>query len=162
MHDLLRELIKNVKLIYKYIMSTQPLTTNHFQVEWGGTRIGFTEVSGLSFGFETIKYRDGSSRKYSPDKIPGQKKYNNIILKRGIFKGDNDFYDWLNTARHNSIERRDITIKLLDDEHLPVIVWSLRKAFPVKIEWSDLKANANEPAIESIEVTHEGMTVQNE
>lgn len=140
-------------------MRNYPLSTNHFQIEWGGTRIGFTEVSGLSIEVELINHREGSSPTYSDSKMPGQIKYNNIVLKRTIAQGDNDFYKWLNTISLNKIERRDITISLLNEEHEPVVTWRVRNAFPIKINWSDLKANANESAVETIEIAHEGISV---
>lgn len=162
MNHILRKTINFLILKIKRFMSNYVLTTNHFQVEWGGTRIGFTEVSGLSIETEPINYRQGSSPEYSPTKMPGQIEYSNIILKRGITESDNEFYQWLNTISHNKIERRDLTISLLNENHEPVIKWKLRNAFPVRIAWSDLKANANEPAMESIEITHEGFSVQND
>ena len=157
-----KKIISTLKLKIKRLMSNYPLTTNHFQVEWGGTRLGFTEVLGLSIKIEPIEYREGAFRINSPQKMPGQISYNNIVLKRGIVNSDNEFYEWLNTVQYNKIERRDLTISLLDERHEPVITWKLRNAYPVKIEWSDLKANANEPAMESIEITHEGLAVSNE
>jgi len=162
MNTTVTEFINNVKLKIKRCMNNYLLTTNHFHVEWGGTRIGFTEVSGLSIGMQPIDYREGSSPEYSPAKMPGAIKYNNIILKRGIKQGDNEFYNCLNTLKLNKIERRDLNISLLNEEHEPVIVWKLKNAFPIKIEWSTLKANANEPAMESIEITHDGMHIINE
>lgn len=158
----LRKIINVLILKIKKLMSNYPLTTNHFIVEWGGTSVGFTEVLGLSMRLKPIEYREGSSPTYSPQKMPGQPLYNSVILKRGIKSGDNEFYDWLNTAKLNKIERRDLTISLLNENHEPVVIWRLQNAYPIKIEWSDLKANASEPAIESIEITHEGMTVRNE
>ena len=162
MRGIVKRIIYLIKLKIKQLMSNYPLTTNHFRVEWGGTRVGFTEISGLSIGVELVNYREGSSNEFSPQKIPGQLKYNHLILKRGIVKSDNDFYNWLNTIQHNTIERRDLTISLLNEAHEPVMVWKLQNAFPVKIEWSDLKANSNELAIETIEIVHEGIHVQNE
>ena len=141
-------------------MSNYPLTTSHFKVEWGGTRTGFTEISGLSIEAKSIKYREGDSAVHSTEKIPGQLKYNNIILKRGLKKNDLEFYDWIKTIQHDKVERRDITISLLNENHEPVIVWKLKNAFPINIEWSDLRANANEPAIESIEINHEGIFIE--
>lgn len=139
-----------------------PLPVFHFQVEWGGTKIGFSEASGLNIETEAIEYRDGSSPVYSMQKMPGLIKYDNITLKRGVFKGDNEYYDWLNTIKLNVVERRDIMISLLNEEHEPVMVWKVRNAFPVKVEGPDLKADGNEVAIESIEIAHEGLTIENE
>ncbi len=98
-----------------------PLVKFHFQVEWSGTKIGFTEVSGLDVETEVVEYRDGANPEYSKVKMPGMQKYSNITLKRGSFKSDNEYFNWWNTVKLNTIERRDITISLLNEEHEPVI-----------------------------------------
>jgi len=140
---------------------TYPLVKFHFTVDWAGTNIGFTEVSGLDVETELIEYRQGASPEYSKIKMPGMQKYSNITLKRGSFKNDNEYYQWWNTVKLNTIDRRDITIKLLNEEHEPVIVWKVKNAFPVKVQSTDLKGDGNETAIESMEVAHEGLTIQN-
>ena len=43
--------------------------------------------------------------------------------------------------------------------HDPVITWKVINAFPVKIQASDLKADGNEVAIETLELAHEGLDV---
>lgn len=143
-------------------MATYPLSKFHFQVEWGGTKIGFTEISGLDSELEVIEYRQGASPEYSKIKMPGLRKFSNITLKRGMFQGDNEYYDWLNSVQMNTIERRDITISLLNQDHEPVVVWKVRNAFPTKVQSTDLKADGNEVAIESMEIVHEGLTIQND
>lgn len=143
-------------------MANYPLPVFHFKVEWGGQNVGFSEASGLTQEVQLIEYRDGNSPEYSTIKMPGLHKYNNITLKRGIMKGDNDFFKWLNTVKLNTIERRNLTISLLNEEHEAVMVWKAVNAFPVKVEGPGLKASGNEVAIESIELAHEGLTLQNE
>lgn len=64
-------------------MANYPLPKFHFQVEWGGKNIGFTEVTGLTVETEAIEYRHGASPEYHKTKQPGLKKYSNITLKRG-------------------------------------------------------------------------------
>jgi phage tail-like protein len=143
-------------------MAEYPLPKFHFQVEWGDTRIGFTEVTGLDVETEVIEYREGSSPEYSSIKMPGRQKFGNITLKRGVFQSDNDFYEWWNTVSLNTIERRDLTISLLNESHEPVMVWKVKNAWPTKITSTDLKADDNNPSIETIEVAHEGLAIQNE
>lgn len=138
-----------------------PLPVFHFQVEWGGTNLGFSEVSGLTIENQAIEYRDGLSPEYSVVKMPGMPKYSNITLKRGIVPADNEFFAWLNTAALNKIERRDLVISLLNEEHSPVMTWKVKNAFPVKVEGPGLKATGNEVAIETIELAHEGLTIEN-
>ena len=142
-------------------MAEYPVPVFHFSVEWGGAQGAFSEVSGLSKETQVIEYRDGLSKQYSTIKMPGMQKDNNITLKRGVFKGDNDFYNWWNTVSLNTVERRDITISLLDENHEPVMTWKVKRAWPVKVESPGLKADGNEVAVESIELTHEGMTIEN-
>ena len=139
-----------------------PLPKFHFQVEWGGAQIGFTEVSGLDVETEVIDYRHGASPEYVVTKMPGMQKYTNITMKRGTFQGDNEFYDWWNTVALNTIERRDVTISLLNENHEPVVVWKVKNAWPIKVQSTDLKADGNEVAVETLEIAHEGLTIQND
>ena len=139
-----------------------PLPVFHFTVEWQGKRAGFSEVTGLTQDNQAIEYRDGEFREYSSIKMPGLRKFANVTLKRGIIKGDNQFFQWLSTVKLNTVERRNLVISLLNEEHQPVMVWKVLKAFPVKVEGPQLKASANEVAIESIELAHEGLELQNE
>ncbi len=143
-------------------MANYPLPKFHFQVEWGGANIGFTEVSGLDVESEVIEYRDGASLEYVKTKMPGMQKFSNITLKRGTFQGDNEFYNWWNSVALNTIERRDVTVSLLNENHEPVVVWKVKNAWPVKVQSTDLKSDGNEVAIESVELAHEGLTIQNE
>lgn len=133
-----------------------------FKVEWGGQNVGFSEVSGLTQEVQMIEYRDGNSPDYSATKMPGLRKYTNITLKRAIFKGDNDFWKWLNTVKLNTVERRDLTISLLNENHEPVMVWKAHNASPCKVDGPSLKALGNEVAVESIELAHEGCVIQND
>ncbi len=134
-----------------------PLPVFHFRVEWGGASMAFTEVSGLTAETQPIEYRTGDMVEFSSIKMPGLKKYSNVSLKRGISAGDNELFEWLKTVQLNTVERRDITITLLNEEHSPVVTWSLTKAFPIKVEGPGLKASGNEVAIESMELVHEGI-----
>ena len=142
-------------------MADYPVPAFHFKVEWGGTKATFSEVSGLSVETQVVEYRDGLSPIFSTIKMPGMQQFGNLTLKRGVFKQDNEFYDWWNSVALNTIERRDITISLLDENHEAVMVWKVTNAWPSKVESPSLNATSNEAAIESIEVVHEGITIQN-
>ena len=144
-------------------MPTQyPIPVFHFDVAWGDSHLGFSEVSGLTQENQAIEYRDGSFREYSSIKMPGLRKFSNVTLKRGIVKGNNQFFQWLSTVKLNTVERRDLVISLLNEDHQPVMVWNVMRAFPVKVEGPQLKATGNEVAIESIELAHEGLELHNE
>ena len=139
---------------------TYPLPKFHFQVEWGGTRLGFTEVSGLDIETEVIEYREGNMKEYQSIKMPGRQKFGNITMKRGTFKGDSDFVAWWNTVALNTITRRNVTISLLNESQQPVVVWKIKAAWPTKVQSTDLKSDGSETAIETIEIVHEGLTVE--
>ena len=141
---------------------TYPLPKFHFTVDWGGTKIGFSEVTGLNIENKVLEYRDGASPEYSKIKMPGMREFSNLTLKRGVFAGDNEFYTWMNTIQLNAVERRDITISLLNEKHEPVVVLKIRNAFPVKIQSTDLKGEGSEVAIEQLDLAHEGLSIQNE
>ncbi|MBI3047674.1 MAG: phage tail protein [Acidobacteria bacterium] len=138
-----------------------PLPVFHFSVDWGGTQVTFSEVTGLNIEVQPIEYRDGNSPDYSPSKMPGMKKYGNLTLKRGVFASDNEYYAWVQEIALNKIERRNIIISLLNEEHAPVMMWKVINAWPTKLTSPDLKASANEAAIETIEIAHEGIEIEN-
>jgi phage tail-like protein len=142
-------------------MNEYPLVKFYFQVDWGGTQIGFQEVSGLDIEVEPIEYRQGASPDFTKIKMPGMTKFSNITLKRGSFSGDNEYFDWFNSIQLNTVERRTITISLLNEEGTPAITWKINKAFPIKVQSTDLKAEGNEVAVESIEIAHEGLVIEN-
>ncbi len=140
-----------------------PLPKFHFELEWGGTRLGFTEVTGLDFETEVIEYREGNLPAYNKTKQPGLTKYTDVTLKRGIILDDLEYFNqWVKTAMFQEIKekyRRTVTIKLLNEEHKAIIVWTLSRAWPSKIQSTDLKADGNEVAIETLTFVHEGLVM---
>lgn len=140
-------------------MPNYPLAKFHFKVDWGEGVFGFSEVSGLSVTQEVITFRCGEMREMTQLKQAGLRKFSNITLKRGIFKGNVKFFEWWDSVTIQNLERRDITITLLNESHEPVVTWNIINAFPSKLDSPNLKADANEVAIESLEIAHEGFTV---
>ena len=138
-----------------------PMPKFHFEVKWGNDVMSFQEVTNLDAQSDEIKYRAGDSKIFSVVKMPGLIKYSNVTMKKGIFKGDNKFWAWFSQIKQNTIKRIDITISLLDETNAPTMVWTLKNAWPTKISGYELKADGNDVAIESIEIVHEGMTIEN-
>ena len=135
-------------------------------------QIGFTEVSGLDYQIDLIEYRRGNDPNFSKIKLPGLRKFSNVTLKKGLVQGFKDangeFFQWIGdgskkgTVRKRLEYRKNVVITLNDEEGNPVIAWTLTNAFPVKVAFTDLKADANEVSIESVELVHEGLVIQNE
>ncbi|NIF06617.1 phage tail protein [Chryseobacterium sp. Tr-659] len=142
-------------------MSTYPLVKFAFEVDWGGTKVGFQEVSGLNAETALIEYRHGASPDFSKIKMPGITSYSNITFKRGTFKSDNEYFEWFKTIQLNTVARRSITISLLDENGEPAVTWKVKNAFPLKLQSTDLKAEGNEVAVETLEIAHEGLTIEN-
>jgi phage tail-like protein len=138
-----------------------PLPQFRFQVNWGAEVLTFQEVSGLDIEAQPIEYRHGDSPEFSTIKMPGLKKHGNVTLKRGRFKSDKRFRDWLNQIRMTTIKRSAVTISLLDESGAPAMVWTLANAWPIRISGTGLQSDGNEVAIESIEIAHEGVAIAN-
>ena len=138
-----------------------PLPKFYFLVEIATLSANFQEVSGLEIEAQVIEYRHGNSPEFSTIKMPGIKKFGDVTLKKGVFKGDNKFWDWINAIKMNTIERHPVTIKLLDETGKPTMTWTLKHAWPSKITGTDLKSTGTEVAIETLVITHEGLTIAN-
>jgi phage tail-like protein len=139
--------------------SVWPLPKFHFQVEWDSEQMSFQEVSGLDFDVQIKEYRNNDSPQFSTIKMPGIRKFGNVTMKKGVLKSDNKFWDWFNEIKMNTIKRKTVTIKLLDEAGTPTMTWTLANAWPTKITCSDMKSDGNEVAVESIEIVHEGITI---
>jgi phage tail-like protein len=139
--------------------ATWPLVKFSFQVKWDDAELIFQEVTGLSSETQVIEYRGGNSKVYSTVKMPGIQKFGNITLKKGIFKGDKALWDKYNLIKMNTIKRSTILISLLDETNAVAMSWKLLNAFPCKMSVSDMKADANEIAVETMELAHEGLSL---
>ena len=138
-----------------------PIPKFRFEVKWDGAVMHFQEVSGLDAEAQGIEYRHGDGPQFSTIKMPGLKKFSDITMKKGVCKSDNKLWDWFNEIKMNTIKRKPITISLLDEAGAPTMVWTLANAFPNKISGTDLKAQGNEVAVETIVISHEGLTIAN-
>jgi phage tail-like protein len=137
-----------------------PLPKFYFEVRWDSEVMSFQEVSGLDVEAQPIEYRHGDSPEFSAINMPGIKKSGNVTMKKGIFKSDNKFWDWFSQIKMNTIKRLPVTISLLDEAGTPTMLWTLANPWPTKISGTDLKSDGNEVAIETIEIAHEGITIE--
>lgn len=128
-----------------------------YKVEIDGLEAGgFSEVSGFDASIDVIEYREGDMVQ-TPLKIPGLKKYGNITLKQGLTTST-VLYDWIIAGVNGAVDRKTITITLLDDEEAPAASWQVINAWPTKYTAPDFNATSSEVAIDTLEIAHEGMT----
>lgn len=139
--------------------ATWPMPKFRFEVDFGNElrSVVFQEVSGLETEDSPIEYRSNASPIFYPIKMPGIKKFKNITLKRGIFVNDNTFWNWHNGISMNTLSRKTVVIKLLDEDNKIAMQWTLTNAWPTRMTSTDLNYDTNEVAIESIEISHEGI-----
>jgi phage tail-like protein len=136
-----------------------PFRSFNFRVELDGiTRAGFRECSGLDASQDPIEYREGTEG-LTARKLPGLNKYSNITLKWGM-TDDTELWDWRKKAITGKVERKNGSIVLLDEAGEEKLRWNFREAWPTKWTGPSFNATGNEVAIESLEITHEGLELQ--
>ena len=138
--------------------ATWPLVRFQFRVVYDNMEFIFQEVKGLSAETQVIEYRHNNSKVFDTLKMPGIQKLGNVTLKKGIFKGDDDLWKNFNAIK-NTTKKTTVVISLLDESNTVAMSWSLSNAFPTKITATDMKADSNEVAIETMEIAHEGLTI---
>lgn len=137
-----------------------PFRTFNFRLEFNGQEIGgFSEVSGLMADGDAIDYREGSDPQLNVRKLPGLRKFGQVTLKRG-YTTDKTLWEWHNNISNGVVDRRDVTVVLLNETREAVLRWHIENAWVNKIEAPGMKASANEVAIESAELVHEGITIE--
>lgn len=138
-------------------MATYPHGRFRYKVEIDGLEAGgFSEVTGFDASIDVIEYREGDMVQ-TPMKVSGLKKYGNITLKKGL-ADSTALYDWMIAGVNGAVERKTITITLLDETEAACASWQVINAWPLKYTAPDFNATSSEIAIESLEIAHEGMT----
>lgn len=132
-----------------------PLRNVRFRVEIDGDdTLGFSEVSGLSTESDVIEYREGTEQPVIR-KLPGLSRFPNVTLKRGISESA-VLWEWRKQVVDGEIQRKTVRIVVLDEAGNDRAAFVIREAWPAKYEASDLDADGNEVAIETVELAHEG------
>jgi len=145
-----------------------PVARYHFRVEIGDLgQISFQEVTGLEQETQVIEYRDGDSEFFWSKKQPGLIKYPNLVCKKGVYIDDDELAELFKELEEEKEYYNDsgregfnITVELLDAEGEAVMTWTLEQAFPVKYTSPEMKSDANEVAIESMEFAYEHMVIE--
>jgi len=136
-----------------------PFRGFRFLVQIGGiTSAGFREVSGLDIATDTVDYREGDDPRLTISKLPGLRKYANLILKRGI-TDDKQLWEWRNKILKGEIQdtRKSIQIILQDIDGNATAEWHCLEAWPSSWSGPHFNATASEVAIETLEISHEGL-----
>lgn len=128
-----------------------------------------SKVTALKKKVEAIDYRTGGDPNYVK-KVPGLTSYEPITLERGI-SADPEFFNWMNLVNKHQVAalsedehfhtfRKDIQIEMYNLANEKVLTVSVKNAWPSEFTAvPDLDAKANEIAIETLILVHEGWTI---
>jgi phage tail-like protein len=137
-----------------------PFRGFNFRVEIDGVGSGsFSEVSGLTADGDAVDYREGMDKINNVRKLQGLRKFPMIVMKRGYTK-DDELWRWYARIYNGEDVRRNGSVVLYNEQRKPVMRWLFENAWINKIEGPSLKASGNEVAIESMELCHEGLSIE--
>jgi phage tail-like protein len=131
-----------------------------FTLSLGGAEAAgyFKECSGLSNEHSVVEHTAADANgKSMIQKFPGQLKWANITLKRGVDK-DQKLWKWRKDVVDGKIasSRKDGTIQILDWQGQAVLTFKFVRAWPCKYSAPGLNAGGNEILVEELEIAHEG------
>ena len=127
--------------------------------------IGFAEVSGINSELEVEEYREGG-RNIGPRRFPKWGRYPNLVFRRGV-TDDTFLWDWWSDVISHSFTlasgsalgtpRRNGVIVLESRAHKATAGWFFANALPERLVGPGLNARGSEIAIETLELSHEGL-----
>ena len=116
----------------------------------------FMRCDGLSITVEVMQYQEGG-RNNAPHNLPGRVSYPNLSLTRGLTNQD-ALTKWFDDTRTKA-ELKEIRVELLSHKDRSVLrSWAFVDAFPVKWNGPSFVAGDSNPATESLEIAHGGLT----
>lgn len=113
----------------------------------GGLVTEFQEVSGLVSESDVIEYRAGGSDRII--KVPGIHKVGDITLKRGS-TASNELWEWRNRIQGGVLDKKAMSIILLNQEREEAQRWNVYEAWPRKLVLPSLNASQSEIAVEEM------------
>jgi phage tail-like protein len=134
-----------------------PLPVFCFKVDISGITAFFKSVSGLKFETESIPVREGGVND-TTFMLVGATKWSPIVLKNGFTAGS-DLLKWRDEwMRGNKLTRRSGVITQFDTtQKKEMAKWEFVRGWPTKWELAEFDASKSELAIETLEITHEGI-----
>jgi phage tail-like protein len=144
-----------------------PLAKFSFEISIGGFtgNVSFQGMDGMGATIATMKFRDGNSNKFYEQSRPTLTSYDPVTLKKGMFSGDTDLFDWFTNVSQGSMfsDMRTVTISLSEltgGGQTHMFTWTLEKAFVTKFTPSNLDGEADtELAIEEVELTYQSFSM---
>lgn len=137
-----------------------PFRGFNFRVEIEGLpAASFSEVSGLTADGDSVDYREGNDAANIVRKLSGLRKVTNLMFKRG-YTQNNVLWAWYQRIANGIDDRRSGSVVLMNEAHRDVMRWNFENAWINKIEGPALNATGNQVAIESMELVHEGITIE--
>jgi phage tail-like protein len=140
-----------------------PPVAFHFKVEVLGLPPNaddarFTEVGGLSVEVGTEEIAEGGENRFI-QKYPTRAKYPELVLKRGLLV-QSAVLDWVRRCiEDDRIEPKNVDVKLLNDNHEPLLTWHVVNAYPTKWAVADLNATGNTVVIETLQLFYQYFTL---
>ncbi len=116
---------------------------------------GFSECSGLEMSLKVEEYSEGGNNG-AVLKFPSRTSWGNLTFKKG-FGSSAALWDWGYGFAIGKGRRRDGLVVLLNELHVPNNIWFFRRGLPLKWSGPALNATQNNVAIESVEISHEGI-----
>lgn len=148
------------------IKNSYPLPVYNYRVEINGQAVGFSEVSGLNISHSVTTYKEspvqGGSAGPRKMLMPGQQGEVKITLKKGVVRSDSvsTLFEWINSIQINQVEKKDLFIRLCDEQGAAVISWKVINAFPTQLDAPSFNASSNDAAIESLQLTGDGVMIE--
>lgn len=134
-----------------------PYVNFNFLVELEGiVQAGFRECTGMEATTEVIDHRQGGDNT-TVYKLPGKTSYGDITLKWGLTDSP-ELWNWRRLVIEGRVQRKNGSIVVYDlANRTEVVRWNFVNAWPTKWTGPELNAVANEVALESLVLAHEGV-----
>lgn len=114
----------------------------------------FMEVNGLSVTITPEEIKEGGENRFT-HRLPSPPKYGNLILKRGMVI-DSPLITWaLQCINQFQITPKTVVVQLLDENAMPVSIWSFNNAYPVKLDYAGLTAKEGQVVVETLELAYD-------
>ncbi|PKN58401.1 MAG: hypothetical protein CVU56_05925 [Deltaproteobacteria bacterium HGW-Deltaproteobacteria-14] len=136
---------------------SDPDVPYRYQLEIDGiSNVRFTDVSGLKSTTSVNSVREGGNNVFEYAMIEGNK-FEDVVIKKGFYSAGSEFFQWMKKlhVKTQKIERKTVSLVILNDKFEETGRFNLYKAFPVEYEGPSFNSTAKDIAFESVKIHYD-------
>jgi len=146
-------------MLFAQIEEEEPIQSYVFLVQAKGVNLGyFMSLEGLEIDVDVVEHLVVNEKgQQVVRKLPGRLRYGDVKLKKG-YLANSTLNDWIESVVLGNVDRRNITITLLDPSYKAIRRWNCSDCWPKAWKMGKLSGKGSNTLLEEFTFVMDSFT----